>query len=175
MSERKERILYGSLAVLLVVACMALACALAGCAARVKNVTNLPTGVTLAEVQAWDSEVAALHKIATVTSSVRQGVIGLEQAGAFPDSVAYVKALQSIAKIDQLELEASAFLRATPQHFGALEKVKIAAMVKQIGDEIQGLNMQSLAQIKNADTKKNVTILVNDLVVAMNLALSLTQ
>jgi len=146
-----------------------------GCAARVKNVTDLPPRVTLSEVQQWDAEVAALHKIATVTSSLRQGVIALNQAGAFPNSPAYIAALRTVAKIDQSELAASAFLRQSPQHFGAAEKAKVAGMLHDIAGQIQSLNLQSLAGIKSSDTKKNVTLLVNDLTAAMNLALSFAQ
>jgi hypothetical protein len=146
---------------------------LAGCAARVKNVTNLPPGVTLAEVQSWDKEVAALHKIASGTSAVRQGILGLEQAGAFGNSQEYVKALVAVAKIDQLELVASAYLKQNPQHFGQAEKSKITGMLQEIGGQITAL--ESVAAIKNADTKNQISTLVAELVATMNLALSFAQ
>jgi hypothetical protein len=148
---------------------------LAGCGARVKNVTSLPPGVTLAEVQNWDKEVAALHKIATVTTSLRQGIIGLQKAGAFPDGAAYVNALRAIAKIDQLELAASDYLKQQPEYFGQPQKDKIRGMLADIGAEIESINVQSLAGIKNADTKKEVTSLVTELVAVLNLALSFAQ
>lgn len=153
--------------------CLVLAAVLlSGCASRVKNVTNLPPGVTVAEVQAWDAEVAALHKIAAVTSTLRQGIIGLEQAGAFPDSVAYVNALRGVAKIDQLELAASDYLKQKPEYFGATQKEKVKGILEDIGKEIATLNVQSLAGIKNTDKQKQINLLVQDVTAAVGLALS---
>ena len=178
-SKKQDRIIFlGAVlaAILMTIGTMIIAASLGGCGAkRVKNVTDLPPGVTLSEVQQWDAEVAALHKMATVTSSLRQGVIALNQAGAFPYPAAYIIALRSIAKIDQTELAASAFLRQSPQHFGAAEKLKVAGMLQDIATQLKTLNLQSLVAIKNEDTKKNVTLLVNDLTAAMNLALSFAQ
>jgi hypothetical protein len=150
-------------------------CTLAGCSARTKNVTNLPAGVTQAEVQRWDSEVAALHKIAAVTSSLRQGVIGLEKAGAFPDSVAYVNALRGVAKIDQLELAASDYLKQQPEYFGQPQKDKVRGILSDIAAELQTLNVQSLAGIKNTDHQKQLNLLLQDVTAALNLALSFAQ
>jgi len=151
-----------------------LACSLAlsGCAARVKNITDLPPGVTLAEVQAWDSEVAALHRVAVTTSAVRQGILGLQQAGAFPNDAAYVKVLQVIAKIDQAELEASAYLRGTPNTFGATQKVKLQSILQRMKDAVNSPEFQSLASIKNPKTAGNISFLVNDFVAAFTLALT---
>ena len=154
---------------------LAAALLFSGCAARTKNVTNLPPGVTLAEVQSWDKEVAALHKMATITSSVRQGVIGIQKAGAFPDSAVYVNALRAIGKVDQLELAASDYLRSTPEYFGQPQKDKIRGMLNDIAGELEGLNVQSLAGIKNAQTKQQVSNLVAELVATLNLALSFAQ
>ena len=170
---KKQNLVIGAAFVIFLV--MGVCFVLYGCAARVKNVTDLPPGVTLSEVQQWDAEVAALHKVATVTSSLRQGVIALNQAGAFPNSPAYIAALRTVAKIDQSELAASAFLRQSPQHFGAAEKSKVAGMLHEVAVQVQSLNLQSLTGIKSSDTKKSVTLLVNDLTAAMNLALSFAQ
>lgn len=174
-SERSENVVAGFAGVGLVILCMLLAFFGAGCAARTKTVTNLPPGVTQAEVQAWDSEVAALHKMATITTSVRQAVIALEKDGAFPDTVAYVNALRAIAKIDQLELAASGYLKQRPEYFGVPQKEKVREIVSEIGNEIEGLNLQSLINIKNGDSKTKLSAVVADLVSAMNLALALAQ
>lgn len=170
--EHRGNMVAGIAAIGLLLIYMTLAFFAGGCAARTKNITNLPAGVTQAEVQAWDNEVAALHKMATITSSVRQGIIGLEKAGAFPDTVAYVNALRAVAKVDQLELAASDYLKSTPEYFGQPQKDKIRGMLNDIAGELEGLNVQSLAGIKNADTKKEVTTLVAELVATLNLALS---
>jgi hypothetical protein len=173
--ERRSNLLAGIAAIALLLLCMVGAFLAGGCAARTKNVTNLPAGVTQAEVQTWDKEVAALHKMATITSSVRQGIIGLEKAGAFPDNVAYVKALQAVAKIDQLELAASDYLKQQPEYFGQPAKDKVRGILGDIGAEIQTINVQSLAGIKNANTKSEVTTLITELTATLNLALSFAQ
>jgi hypothetical protein len=173
--ERRGNLLAGIAAIGLLLLCMVGAFLAGGCAARTKNITNLPAGVTQAEVQNWDKEVAALHKMATITTSVRQGIIGLERAGAFPDSVTYVNALRAIAKVDQLELAASDYLRSTPEYFGQPQKDKIRGMLNDIAGELEGLNVQSLASIKNAQTKQEVSNLVTELVATLNLALSFAQ
>lgn len=175
MSERKERILYGALAVFALLSCMALACALGGCAARVKNVTNLPAGVTQAQAQAWDSEVATLDKVASATSALRQAVISLEKQGAFPDTVAYVKALQAVAKIDQAELAASAYLKQQPEYFGVPQKQKVQGLLNDIGAQIQGLNLQTLVGIKNPEHQKQLSAVVADLTNVVNIALALVN
>lgn len=175
MTERKERILYSAIAVFALISCMVLACALSGCPARVKNITNLPPGVTQAQVQAWDSEVATLGKIATATSALRQAVISLEKQNAFPDTVAYVKALQAVAKIDQAELAASAYLKEQPQYFGVPQKAKVQGLLNDIGAQIQGLNLQTLVGIKNPEHQKQLSAVVADLTNVVNIALSLAN
>jgi hypothetical protein len=150
-------------------------CTLSGCSARVKTVTNLPAGVTQAQAQAWDSEVATLDKIATATSAVRQAVIGLEKAGAFPDTVAYVKALQTVAKIDQAELAASAYLKQQPEYFGVPQKAKVQGLLNDISSQIQGLNVQTLVGIKDANSQKQLSTVVAELTNAVNIALALVN
>jgi len=86
----------------------------AGCAARQKTITNLPAGVTLTQVQAWDSAVANLDKIASSTTAARQAIITLHTQGVIPDGVTYGKILTALAKIDQGEISAAAFLKAYP-------------------------------------------------------------
>lgn len=152
-----------------------LAAALCGCAVRTQNVTNLPAGVTQAEVQAWDTEVADLQKVSTVVSTLRQAVIGAENAGAWPDSATYVKALQTVAKMDQLELAAAAFLQQQPQHFGVSVKQSIADYVNQIGSLMDSLSLQSVAGIKNPDTQKAIKAVVTELDAALQLALTAAQ
>lgn len=174
-TERAGNLVAGFAAVGLCILCMLLAFFGAGCAARTKTVTNLPAGVTQAQVQAWDSEVAALHKMATITSTVRQGIIGLEKDGAFPDTVAYVNALRAIAKIDQLELAASVYLQEKPEYFAVPQKEKVRQILNEVGSEIEGLNVQSMINVKNGDSKAKLTAVVADLVAAMNTALALAQ
>jgi hypothetical protein len=146
-----------------------------GCAARNQTITNLPPGVTQGEVQQWDSEVAALHKFAVATSSVRQGAIALNKDGAFPDSSTYVKFLQSIGKVDQLEQAAAEYLKATPQTFGAAQKDKVKGMLGQIATELNSLNEAGLLNVKSGKSKDQVTQLLAEAIAAMNLALSFAQ
>ncbi len=174
-TERAENLIAGLAAIGLCVLCLLLAFFGSGCAVRTKTVTNLPAGVTPAEIQFWDSENAALHKMATITTTVRQAVIALEKDGAFPDTVAYVNALRAIAKIDQLELAASGYLKQRPEYFGAPQKEKVREIINEIGNEVTGLNVQSLVNIKNGDSKTKLSAAVADLLAAMNVALALAQ
>lgn len=139
-----------------------------GCAARVQHVTDLPPGVTEQQVKDWDAEVAALHKIAAATSSIRQSVIDLHNAGAFPDSPAYIKVLQSIGKVDQLEQAAAEYLQQTPKTFGQPQKDKVKAMVAKIGNELN-----DLANLNYFGTGTKARQYIGEALAAFNLALSL--
>ena len=152
-----------------------LSATLCGCAIRTRNVTNLPAGVTQAQAQAWDSEVATLDKVAAATSALRQAVIALEKQGAFPDTVAYVKALQTVAKIDQAELAASTYLKQQPEYFGVPQKQKVQGLLNDIGSQIQGLNLQTRVGIKDPASQNQLSAVVADLTNVVNIALSLVN
>src|SRR5271155_4932905 len=100
---------------------VALSCSLAGCAARVKNVTNLPAGVTLQQAQNWDAAIGDLHKIASTISSLRQAITDLHNSAMLTD-LYYSEALRVIGNIDRLELSAETVLRQSPQNFSASAK-----------------------------------------------------
>jgi len=154
---------------------MALAFCFGGCAARVKNVTNLPAGVTLTETQQWDTEVANLHKIADTVSALRQAVIGVRAAGGYPDDKAYAITLQALARIDQVELQAVAFLKSAPQTFGTGQKATIKFYVQTIAQELLTLNTAGVTGIKNPDSLKQVNALLTEVSSVASLVLSLTQ
>jgi len=140
----------------------------ASCASRIQHVTDLPPGVTEQQVKDWDAEVAALHKIASATSSIRQAVIDLHNAGAFPDSPAYIKVLQSIGKVDQLEQAAAEYLQQTPKTFGQPQKDKVKALVAQIGNELN-----DLANLNYFGTGTKARQYIGEALAAFNLALTL--
>src|ERR1700739_884814 len=85
-----------------------------GCAARQKNITNLPAGVTETQVQNWDTAVATLDKIAQTTSTLRQAIIALNQSKVLPDGTVYGSILTSLGKIDQAQIDAVSYLKAQP-------------------------------------------------------------
>lgn len=162
---RKQRLLLG-------IFFLFAAGAVGGCAARVKNVTNLPPGVTLKQVQDWDAAVGNLHKIATVTSTLRQTVIGLNRAGVYGDSKAYIASLRAIAKVDQLQIDAANFLQPMPATFGEAQKAKLRDFMGQIAAEINTLNTQGILGIKNPDSQRQVTQLIAEITAAVNLVLA---
>lgn len=135
-------------------------CGFVGCAARQKNVTNLPAGVTLAEVQNWDSAVANLDKIAQTTSTLRQAIIGLYQQGAISDGATYGKFLTSLGKIDQLQIDAVQFLKAQPKNWGVSTQLKVKNDLALIQQELLNITAQQLAGIKSAGAQKQVGTLV---------------
>src|SRR5579863_7525169 len=111
---------------------LALVASLSGCAARAKNITNLPAGVTLAQAQSWDTAVADLDKFANSVSALRQSVIALNAQGAFPAGAAYTHTLQDIGKADQIEIEASNFLKTVPQDWSSSTQSQIENYTAQI-------------------------------------------
>jgi hypothetical protein len=164
-----------SIWILVLILLAAIAAAFSGCAARQKTVTNLPAGVTQTQVQNWDSAVANLDKIAQTVSTLRQAVIALNQQKLLPDGSTYVKILTSIGKIDQAEIDASAFLKAQPQNWGVDTQTKVKNEIAIIQQEIAAINAQQLAGIKSQSAQNQVQQLVNNLSSLATLILSLTS
>ncbi len=146
-----------------------------GCAARVRHVTNLPPGVTEQQAKDYDAAVGDLHKIALATSTLRQTVVDLRGAGLFPDDTAFVTALRSIAKIDEGQLAASAYLRDAPEYFAEPQKQKIRDIFASITSEIQRLNSAGVTGIKNQGSLDKVNGLIAELTAVVNLVLALAQ
>jgi hypothetical protein len=159
---------------------------LAGCGARVKHVTNLPTGVTEKQVQDWDSAVANLHKIATVTSTLRKTVIGLNKQTytigvggvpqkVFPDGPEYATALGAIAKVDQTQIAAANFLQTVPKTWPSSTQEKVREYMNTIAEELKKLNAVGATGIHNANSMQQVSQIIGELTSAVGLILSLTQ
>lgn len=156
-----------------VVAVLLLTVSLAGCAARQKNVTNLPAGVTLTEAQQWDTAVANLDKIASFTSSARQTVISLNKQGVFPDGPNYVTSLQVLGKVAQLQLSASTLLKAAPGNFSVSTKGQVQALLQEISQQLTVLNTNGVTGIKDPSSLQQVNSLISNLGAAVALILSL--
>ena len=152
---------------------LVLAFSLAGCAARVQNVTGLPAGVTQTEVQQWDTAVQNLNKISGAVSAARQSLIALHTGGLLPDGPAYVTALQVIGKIDTLEVSASAVLQQTPNNFSASTKAQVQALLQQISAQLLTLNSSGVTGIKNPNSQTQVADLIGEISAAVTLILSL--
>lgn len=171
---KRERFLQVGLLCLLVAFCLAAVLLSGGCAGRYSSVTGLPAGVSQAQAKSWDAAVANLHKIALSTSFVRQGIIDVN--GATPlDKEYYGKFLTSIAKVDELQLSASALLRQRPEYFGASEKVTVGKYATDILGELDKLDALGVTGIKNPDSAKRISSLLSDLTAAAKIVLSLTQ
>lgn len=157
--------------------CLASSMCFAGCAARVKNVTNLPVGVTLQQAQAWDAAVANLHKIASTVSTLRQSLTDLHTAQYEGKPVLsdeyYGEALRYIAAMDQTELAAEAVLRQSPQNFSASAKQQIAVYMQVISTQIQHLNAAGATGIKNPKSLQVVNGLLGEVTAVVTLILSL--
>jgi hypothetical protein len=156
----------------LLAVCLGSALFFSGCAARVKNVTNLPPGVTLQQAQNWDSAIADLHKVASTVSSLRQALIDLHNGTMLEDAY-YANALRVLARIDQAELAAEAVLRQSPQNFSASAKQQVAGYVQNISTQIQHLNAMGATGIKNPNSLQTVNKLIGDLTSIVGLILSL--
>ena len=145
----------------------------AGCAPRVKNVTSLPAGVTQQQAQAWDAAVANLNKIAATTSTLRQAVVAVRNAGAFPDNGAYSGTLYALGKIDAAQLSASAILKQSPQNFSASAKQQVAAYVQQISAQLTVLNAGGVTGIKDANSLQQINGFIAEIAAAVQLILAL--
>lgn len=153
--------------------------ALTGCAARQSTITNLPAGVSQAEVQSWDSAVANLNKIAIATTNLRQAVIQLHGSldangqSAFPSGPAYISTLEVIGKIDQIENSASVFLGGVPNNWTQGTKQQVTSYVSQISALIQQLNSEGVTAIKNANSQNQVNVFIKEITSAVTIILSL--
>lgn len=145
----------------------------AGCAARVKTVTDLPAGVTQQQAQQWDSAVADLHKIAATVSTLRQSLTDLHTETLLTDEY-YADALRAVAHMDQLELAAEAVLRQAPSHFTTGTKTQVASYVTQILAELQKLVSTGAAGIKSAGSQQAVEQILQEGISVVNLVLTLT-
>jgi len=148
--------------------------AIAGCAARVKTVTNLPAGVTQTQVQNWDAAVADLQKIASVTTSLRQSVISLNKAGVFPDGPAYADTITGIGKIDELQIEASNYLQSVPSDWSLPTQQKILAETQQIQAILTDMTNTGIVGIKDPASQSQVATLISNIGAAAALIISLT-
>lgn len=146
---------------------------LSGCAARVKNVTDLPPGVTQKQAQDWDTAVQDLNKIAAITSSARTTVIELHNAGLLKDGPGYVTALTVVGKIDELQLAASAVLKQSPNNFNATTKGQVQALMNQIVAQIQTLNQSGVTGIKNPNSQQQIGDLIANIASIVSLILAL--
>jgi hypothetical protein len=148
-----------------------------GCAARVKNVTNLPPGVTVQQAQTWDTAVANLHKIASTVSTFRQTLTDLHAAqydGApVLSDVYYSEALRVIGNIDRMELSAEGALRQSPQNFSLTAKQQVSIYMGQITSDIQSLNAAGATGIKNPKSLQDVNKLLGEVSGIVALVLSL--
>lgn len=158
---------------------LVLSLALTGCAARQTAVTNLPAGVSQAEVQSWDSAVANLNKISIAVSNLRQAVIQLHGtldangASVFPSGPAYVTTLEIIGKIDQIENSASVFLGGVPNNWTQGTKAQVASYMNQISALIAQLNQEGVSGIKNGTNLSQVNNLIKEITSLVSIVLSL--
>jgi hypothetical protein len=163
---------------------LALSLALSGCAARTKNVTNLPTGVTQTQVQNWDTAVAKLHEIASTVSTLRQTVIGLNKTTyvnaqgqtevVLPDGPNYASALRAIGKIDQLQISAANYLQGVPKNWGGSTQATVNGYIVGIQQAITDLVNQGTVGIKNSSSQSQVNQLIANLSATAQLILNLT-
>lgn len=147
-----------------------------GCGARVKNVTELPANVTQAQAQSYDTAVANLHKISSVVSSMRSGIVDERVAGGFPNDAAYGKVLQSLGKIDGIEFDAASYLETVPNKIlGADQKTRLQGYISAIQAELTKLTNSGDLGIKNATSQTNFNNGITELVGIANLIFSLTN
>ena len=152
----------------------ALTVALAGCAARAKNITSIPAGITQTQVQNWDAAVAYLQKISQVTTTLRQSVISLNKSGIFPDGPAYANTLAGIGKIDELQIEASNYLQGVPSDWSLATQQKILAETQQIQAILTNITNTGIVGIKDPASQSQVATLISNIGSVAALIIGLT-
>jgi len=175
MTAKQKAVLANIGAIVIVLGAMAMAWALGGCSARVAHVTNLPAGVTEQQAKDWDAAVRDLHQIAVTTNALREAVVAVRTAGSFPDDHAYAVTLESIAKVDALQIQAAGFLRQSPNNFGASQKQVITANVSAIAQELQTLNSTGVTGIKDKASLSTVNTALANLTGWVSVVLNLTS
>jgi hypothetical protein len=166
MTELKKRELacYGIFLVVFAIL-MTISLCTGGCAARQQTITALPTGVTQAQVQSWDTAVANLDKISQVTTTLRQAVIALNHANppVIPDGPVYAAILTSLGKIDAAQIDAANFLKAQPNNWGVSTQVKVQNDIALIQNELTAIVSQELVNIKNPSAVSQIDALVSQI------------
>jgi len=135
-----------------------------GCAARQKNITNLPANVTQTQVQNWDTAVANVDKISTVTTALRQAVIGLRTQGVITDDKVYAAILTSLGRVTLLQVDAANYLKAQPNNWGVDTQTKVKNDLALIQAELNAITQQQLVGIKNVSAQQQVQQLILSLV-----------
>lgn len=140
---------------------------LLGCAAKNTTVTNLPTGVTQAQVNSWTSAVNDLKEAQDLTHGGLTTVIGLnhQSPSIFPDGPAYAGALAAFGKAEQLETQAAVFLKTVPNNWSTSTTNQVADYSAQILLQLQTAQLQGAVGIKSPAA---VTALSNTLTQVMN-------
>jgi hypothetical protein len=157
----------------------ALALALMGCAARQTTITNLPPGVTQAQVQSWDSAVANLHNIAIANDDFRIAIIqlhGMVNASGqpiIPSGQVYVDLLTASGKIAQAENAASVYLNGVPQNWNQTIAMQVGAYTAQISIALQTLNSEGIAAVKNASNAAQINGFISNITSAVQIIAAL--
>jgi hypothetical protein len=145
---------------------------LCACAARVTTVTNLPPGVTVTQVQTWDTAVANLDKFSQSLTTVRQSVQAAHNSGAFPDGPEYTTVVNAIGRAAQVELEASKFLRGVPNDWSATTQQTFANYTAQIAQALEDAVKNGTTGIKNASAEQQVITAITNAAAIMGIALA---
>jgi len=159
---------------------LALACvSLVGCAARQSTITNLPAGVTQAQVQSWDSAVANLHAIAIANSNLRVAVIqlhatlGTNGQPVLPSGQVYVDILTAIGRIDQAENAASSFLSTVPNNWNQSISAQIGSYTGAISAALQTLTNEGTLAVKGTAAQNQVSQFIGNIAAAIKIIASL--
>ena len=133
--------------------------AMNGCAAK-NTYTNLPAGVTSAQVNAWVTANNGLTTASSLTDTAVKAVIAANRAGVFPDGTGYANTLRALGQASQIEIQAANFLQTVPNNFGQSIAAQLAAFTTQIGTQLSSASGLAAAGIKNATTQQQVVSII---------------
>lgn len=157
------------------IAILLLAVSMAGCAAKNTTVTNLPAGVTQAQVANWTNAVNDLQQAQSLTHGGVTTVIALNRQtpSVFPDGPAYAATLGGLGKAEQIEIQAATFLKTVPNNWSASTSSQVLTYSTQILAQLSTAQAQGAIGIKAPASVTAVTNIINQVVTLINLVKSL--
>ena len=137
-------------------AVLVLAIIMAGCVHN--TVTNLPPGVTAAQVNAWTTAVNQVKIISDSVHAAQGTVIQLNRSGQFPDGPAYKSAITALAEITKGGIAANQVLQTVPNNFGQPVATQVVSLATQILTQVAALTTSTSGVAKSALATLNTSI-----------------
>jgi len=146
---------------------------LGGCAPRLTHVTNTPTGVTEQQVMNWYSAVGTVTATSDITVKLHQAWTNVHAMPIGITDDVYVKGLQVLGKMDQLNIQTAQFLQTVPKDWSVSTQQRMQDYGNQILSQIELLNTNGVTNIKNPQSLATINGFIEDAKAGINLLFTL--